>query len=166
MSKLTKMARGAAAAAVLIVSFQASTTALAADQLSAATSEKFMRTWLSMIDTNAPPVEYLKFLPDGDFEQWSYPNAEIKNVEHLKAYFKKTWGMIKQNKNTITDLDVKAEENGRYKITTNVNWTAITAAGDKLSSPLMYTVTIGSGTSQMDPNGEHPKVFRYQIKRK
>lgn len=154
-----------ASVAALVLSFQMATHSFAAEQLSAASSEGFMRQWLSMIDTNAPPVDFLKYLPDGEFEQWSYPNAEIKDVDHLKAYFKKTWGMIKKNSNEVKDLVVTPQEGGRFKIDAIVDWTAITAAGDKLSSPLLYTVTIGSGASAMDPDGNYPKVYRYQIKR-
>ncbi|MEH6404198.1 MAG: hypothetical protein V7750_12545 [Sneathiella sp.] len=166
MSFISTLKRAAAAFSILLLSSQI--PALAAgksmtDNLSAAKAETFMRTWLNMIDTNASPDEYLKFLPDGDFEQWSYPNAEIKDVAHLKAYFQQTWGMIKQNTNKVQNLDVDTLENGRFKIVTNVAWTAITAAKKTLASNLQYIVTVGSGTSAADPKGEYPKIFRYKI---
>jgi len=166
MSFILSMKHAALAFAILLLSSQI--PALAAgktmsDKLSAAKAETFMRTWLTMIDTNAPVEDYLKFLPDGDFEQWSYPNAEIKDVAHLKTYFQKAWGMIKQNTNKVQDLDVDKLDNGRFKIVTNVAWTAVTAAEKTLASDLQYVVTVGSGTSAADPQGEHPKIYRYKI---
>jgi|GEM_PF-4366173 len=157
-----------AAAAIAIVLLSSQNPALAAEksmpnELSAKKAETFMRTWLNMIDTNAPLDDYLKFLPDGEFEQWSYPNAEIQDVAHLKSYFQKTWGMIKQNTNKVQDLDVNKLNNGRFKIVTNVAWTAITTAEKTLASDLQYILTVGPGTSAADPKGEYPKIYRYKI---
>lgn len=168
MPYLSTMKRAAAVISVLFLSFQTPANAAGdksvAPDLSATTAETFMRTWLTMIDTNAPLDDYLKFLPDGDFEQWSYPNAEIKDVAHLKSYFQQTWGMIKQNTNKVQNVDVDVLENGRFKVVTNVAWTAVTATEKTLASDLRYTVTVGSGTSTADPKGEYPKIYRYQIK--
>ncbi|MEM1390936.1 MAG: hypothetical protein AAGG45_07625, partial [Pseudomonadota bacterium] len=53
-------------------------------ELSEADAEAFFRQWLAMIDANTPLDAYLKYLPDGEFEQWSYTNAEIKNISELR----------------------------------------------------------------------------------
>jgi hypothetical protein len=135
-----------------------------AQSLSEEKAATFMRTWLNMIDTNAAPSEYLKYLPEGDFEQWSYPNADIKNVDHLKSYFQKTWGMIKKNTNKITNIETEKLPGGRVQILTNVNWTALTADGKTLNRDLKYTVTVGEGQTAMDPKGQFVKVFRYKIR--
>ena len=51
--------------------------------LSAEDATQFAHEWFALLDRLAPLDEYLKYLPDGDFEQWSYPEAEIKDLEHL-----------------------------------------------------------------------------------
>ncbi|MEH6474284.1 MAG: hypothetical protein V7727_01290 [Sneathiella sp.] len=158
---------------ILSVAFGVSLQSAAADQsstkiskenpMSEASAEAFMRNWLTMIDTNAPLNEYLKYLPDGDFEQWSYPNAEIKNVKHLQQYFQKTWGMVKKNTNKINDLDATKIKGDRYQILTNVHWRGDIADGKSITKDLLYTLTVGEGTSAADPKGQYPKIYKYKI---
>lgn len=128
-------------------------------------AEIFFRQWLAMIDAKAPLDDYLKYLPDGEFEQWSYTNAEIKNVEELRAYFEANWGAIKQNTNTVRTLKTNQLESGRIEIIAYVDWTAITAEDQTISMPLTYTLTVGPGASSDDPDGVHPKIYRYAIRR-
>lgn len=133
--------------------------------LSQADAEAFFRQWLAMIDANTPLDAYLKYLPDGEFEQWSYTNAEIKNISELRAYFTATWGSIKQNRNVIETLTTQPVENGRTKIVAEVDWTATTGDDQTLNVPLIYMLTVGPGASSNDPDGQYPKIYRYAIRR-
>lgn len=128
-------------------------------------AEAFARTWLSLLDTLAPLDAYLKYLPDGDFEQWSYPEVEIKNVAHLAAFFEKTWGMIQSQSNQITGLSSVELPDGRVQVEVDVNWSATTSGGQVLARPLHYSLTIGAGASSGDTAGAHPKVHRYRMTR-
>ena len=158
---------------VLSLAFGGSLQTVAADQstsnisknqqMTEMSAEAFMRNWLMMIDTNAPLNEYLKYLPDGDFEQWSYPNAEIKNVEHLKQYFQKTWGMITKNTNKINKLDAVKVGGNRYEIVANVHWKGDINEGKSITRDLLYTLTVGQGKSSTDPEGQYPKIYKYKI---
>ncbi len=127
-------------------------------------AEAFFRTWVGMIDANTPVEEYLKYLPDGDFEQWSYTNAEIKNVAELRAYFEAAWGTIKQNSNDILSIETADGEEGRVEVIANVDWTAVTADDHTIQMPLTYRVTVGRGASSNDVEGRHPKIFKYAIR--
>ncbi|MEM8537346.1 MAG: hypothetical protein AAGF56_05730, partial [Pseudomonadota bacterium] len=124
----------------------------------------FFRTWVGLIDANAPVDAYLKYLPDGEFERWSYTNAEIRNVDELRAYFEAAWGTIKQNTNNVTNIDTFKEPNGRVRIVADVDWTAVTADGQTINMPLVYTVTVGVGASSNDVEGAHPKIFSYMVR--
>ncbi|MEM9967604.1 MAG: hypothetical protein AAF755_05835 [Pseudomonadota bacterium] len=129
-----------------------------------AAAEAFFRTWLGMIDAKAPVEQYLKYLPDGEFEQWSYTNAEIKNVAELRAYVEAAWGSIKQNTNVVKRIETVTEESGRVRIVADVDWTAVTADDQTINMPLTYTLTVGSGASSNDAEGAHPKILRYAIR--
>ncbi|MDI9334388.1 MAG: hypothetical protein QM533_08410 [Cytophagales bacterium] len=132
---------------------------------SAQDPETFARTWLGLLDSLAPVESFLRYLPDGDFEQWSYPDVEIKNTEHLKQFFTKTWGMVKSQSNQITQLTVSPLGNGRSQIEIDVKWSATTAQGQSFSRPLHYSLTVGRGSSLADPAGVELKVFRYKMTR-
>jgi hypothetical protein len=128
-------------------------------------AEEFVRQWLTMLDTKAPVEAFLKYLPDGDFEQWSYPEIEIKNVEHLKAFFAQAWGMIKQQTNAVTRLNANAVAGGRFQVEADAQWSATTVQGQSLSRALHYSLTVGPGASTHDPSGVYPKVYRYKMTR-
>jgi hypothetical protein len=128
-------------------------------------SVAFALTWLGLLDSLAPVQSYLPYLPDGDFEQWSYPEAEIKNTEQLKLFFAKSWGMITSQSNQITKLTVSPLQDGRSQIEIDVNWSATTANGQSFARPLHYSLTVGPGSSAADPAGVYLKVFRYQMTR-
>jgi hypothetical protein len=129
-------------------------------------AEAFLRQWLEMIDNGAPPAEFFKYLPDGDFEQWSYPDAEIKNLEHLQTYFSAQWGALRGNRNTVTRISAQAEPNNRFGVVADVDWEAETTAGDTIKRPLTYALVLGSGTSSRDPAGQFAKIYRYKITRR
>jgi len=133
--------------------------------LSLEDAKQFAHDWLALLDNLAPVEEYLKYLPDGEFEQWSYPEVEIKNVEHLKAFFAQTWGMVKSQSNSITSLTASPDGQGRVVLDILVNWQATLAQGQQLSRPLRYQMTIGEGTCSADPSGAFPKVYRYAMTR-
>ena len=128
-------------------------------------AEQFVRQWLAMLDAKAPVEAFLKYLPDGDFEQWSYPEIEIRNVEHLKAFFAQAWGMIQQQTNAVTRLDASAIEGGRFQVETDAQWSATTVQGQSMARALHYSMTVGPGSSAHDPSGAYPKVYRYKMTR-
>jgi hypothetical protein len=133
--------------------------------ISGTSAEQFARDWLALLDKLAPVEEYLKFLPDGKFEQWSYPEVEIRDVEQLKAFFGKTWGMIQSQTNTIRAISATPIANERFQLEIDVDWEATLAQGQRMSRPLHYSMTIGRGVSAGDPNGSFPKVYRYAMTR-
>lgn len=133
--------------------------------LSEQDATQFARDWLGLLDRLAPLDDYLKFLPDGDFEQWSYPEVEIKDVGHLKAFFDQTWGLITSQSNAITSLAVTPVPNGRFELAIDVDWRATTAQGQVFSRPLHYRITLGQGACAADPGGAFPKVYRYKMTR-
>ena len=133
--------------------------------LSIEDAKRFARDWLALLDGLAPVEEYLKYLPDGEFEQWSYPEVEIKNVEQLKAFFAKSWGMVQSQSNSITSLSASPGAEGRVELDIVVNWQATLAQGQQLSRPLRYRMTIGEGACVADPKGDFPKVYRYSMTR-
>ena len=133
--------------------------------LSADNATQFAREWLALLDRLAPLDEYLKYLPDGDFEQWSYPEAEIKDLEHLQLFFSKTWGMIKSQTNTIKSLSALPTAGDRFRLEIDVDWAATLAQGQQVSRPLRYSITIGQGVSSSDPSGRFPKIHRYAMTR-
>ncbi|MDI9408830.1 MAG: hypothetical protein QM523_06255 [Candidatus Pacebacteria bacterium] len=128
-------------------------------------AEQLARDFLALLNRNAPVEDYLKYLPDGDFEQWSYPEVEIKNLEHLKGFFAQTWGMIKSQNNEITTITSRELESGRIELEVSVNWSAETATGQKFARPLHYQMTIMDGSSSGDPVGQFPKIMRYKMTR-
>jgi hypothetical protein len=125
--------------------------------------DAFFRNWLKMLDENAPVEEFYKYLVDGDFEEWSYPGVEIKNRQELEAYFNAAWGTIERQENKVESLDVTDQGNGTFQIVSKVDWSATTKDGKAVASRLQFTVTVGSGTSQADPDGKYPKVLRYKM---
>lgn len=127
-------------------------------------AEAFFHTWLAMIDANSAVEDYLKYLPDGEFEQWSYTNAEIKNVAELRAYFEASWGTIRKNTNVVESIETSEGENGRVDIKAQVDWTAVTADDQTINMPLTYTLAVGRGSSSADPEGQYPKIYRYAIR--
>jgi hypothetical protein len=133
--------------------------------ISGTSAEQFAHDWLALLDKLASIDEYLKYLPDGSFEQWSYPEVEIRDVEHLKAFFGKTWGMIQSQTNTIRAISASPISNDRFQLEIDVDWEATLAQGQKLSRPLHYSMTIGPGVSSGDPAGSFPKVYRYAMTR-
>ena len=133
--------------------------------LSIEDAKQFARDWLTLLDGLAPVEQYLKYLPDGDFEQWSYPEVEIKNVEHLKSFFAQTWGMVKSQSNSIVSLTASPGARGRVDLDILVNWQATLAQGQQVSRPLRYRMTIGEGACVADPSGGFPKVYRYSMTR-
>lgn len=128
-------------------------------------AKQFARDWLALLDRLAPVEDYLKYLPDGDFEQWSYPEVDIRNVEHLKAFFAKTWGMVTSQSNSITSLNASPDADGRVVLDILVDWHATLAQGQQVSRPLRYRMTVGEGACAADPNGAFPKVYRYSMTR-
>lgn len=124
----------------------------------------FFRTWLELLDTGAPPATFFKYLTDGEFEEWSYPGVKIANRQQLEAYFTSAWGSIREQHSAVEALDVTDLGDGTFTVHARVQWEAVTQKG-KVSSPLSFTVTVGSGTSALDPEGEHPKVLRYRMER-
>jgi len=133
--------------------------------ISTTSAEQFARDWLALLDQLAPVEEYLKFLPDGNFEQWSYPEVEIRDVEHLKSFFSQTWGMIQSQTNTIRAISASPMADNRFQLEIDVDWEATLAQGQKMSRPLHYSLTIGPGVSSGDPSGSFPKVYRYAMTR-
>jgi hypothetical protein len=128
-------------------------------------AEAFFKRWLAMLDALVPIDEYFKFLPDGDFEQWSYPDVEIHNANELAAFYQKTWGTIARQTNTIKSLSVARAPEGRFAVEATVDWEAATATGQTMARSLRYSMTVGTGSSAADSLAQHPKVFRYKIER-
>jgi hypothetical protein len=133
--------------------------------LTITSAKQFAHDWLELLDKLAPVDEYLKFLPDGNFEQWSYPEVEIRDLEHLKAFFGKTWGMIQSQTNTIKAISASPVANDRIELEIDVDWQATLAQGQQVARPLHYSMTIGQGASSGDPSGSFPKVYRYAMTR-
>jgi hypothetical protein len=129
-------------------------------------AEAFLRQWLAMIDNGAPPAEFFKYLPDGAFEEWSYPDAEIRDLDHLQSYFKDQWGLLRSNRNIVTRISAAAEPGHRFRVVADVDWQAETTAGDTIRRPLTYALVLGTGTSSRDPAGQFPKIRRYKITRR
>jgi hypothetical protein len=125
--------------------------------------DAFFHNWLKMLDDNAPVEDFYKYLVDGDFEQWSYPGVEIKNRQELESYFKTAWGAIAKQQNKVESLDVADQGNGRFQVVSTVSWSAVSKDGTDVAAKLQFTVTVGSGTSQADPDGKYPKVLRYKM---
>lgn len=136
-----------------------------ADSMSPQDAQAFARQWLAMLDSLAPIDDYLKFLPEGDFEQWSYPDVDIRNADELKSFYQKTWGAIAKQSNTIRALTSQPAPGGRQQVDVDVHWQATTAAGASFGRDLHYTMVVGSGACAHDPSGAHPKVYRYKITR-
>lgn len=130
-----------------------------------AAAKEVATQFLALLDRNAAVADYLKYLPDGDFEQWSYPEIEIKNIDHLKQFFAQAWGMIKTQKNEVTNLVASEIGQGRVQVDVDVNWSAETAAGQKLSRSLHYCLVIADGVAAGDPTGAYPKIMRYKMTR-
>ena len=125
----------------------------------------FLPEWLRLLDDVAPLDAFRKYLVDGDFEHWRYPDAAIHNVDELESYFNMTWGTIERNTSTITRLELVAKDQGRFLLTADVGWTGYLPGGETRTGPLRYTVEIGFGTSHHDTTGQYPKVYRYQMDR-
>lgn len=133
--------------------------------LSLEDAKRFAHDWLSLLDRLAPVEDYLKYLPDGDFEQWSYPEIEIKDAKHLEAFFAKSWGMVTSQSNTITSLVASPSAQGRVDLDILVDWQATLANGQTMSRPLRYRMSVGEGACVADPAGAFPKVHRYAMTR-
>ena len=128
-------------------------------------AENFLRRWLGMIDANEPSYVFFKFMTDGPFEEWSYPDAEIRDIEHLKMFFEKTWGAFKRNRNVVMRIESQPEEKGRFRATADVDWEATMGTDQEIRRALRYSLVVGNGTSSRDPEGRHPKIFRYKVTR-
>ena len=124
-------------------------------------TEAFYRDWLKLLDSLAPPEAYRKYLVDGPFAEWSYPGKKIADQEALEAYAKATWGNIVEQSNTIESLDVTPGGDGTFTAVGNIHWQATMKGDQKVDRRFVFTVKLGSGTSKLDPAGEHPKVLRY-----